>query len=134
LNGRVELAIRERNDSYNVWRNNVNRVRVDRLLVDYIAKRRHVDALMERKYSRFVSINLDTGLPPRKLNDNLRRRLVSSMVLRGLVATRPSLSILGLSLRCLFLSFPEFSFVCNAVMSIKSNVAGVDEIHLSFVK
>jgi hypothetical protein len=36
---------------------------------------------------------------------------------------------------------PEFSFVsvtedevCNAVLSIKSNPAGVDEIHLSFIK
>jgi hypothetical protein len=54
----------------------VNRVRGDRLVrlwVHYIAKRRHADALVERKYSQFVSMNLDPGVPPRKLNDNLRR-------------------------------------------------------------
>jgi hypothetical protein len=28
---------------------------------------------VERKYSQFVSINLDLSLPPRKLYDNLRR-------------------------------------------------------------
>jgi hypothetical protein len=44
LDDRVEVAIRERNDSYDVWSNNVNRVRGDRLWVDYIAKRRHADA------------------------------------------------------------------------------------------
>jgi hypothetical protein len=69
LDDRVELAIRERNDSYDVW----SRVRGDRLRVDYIAKRRHADALVERKYSEFVSVNLDPGLPPKKLHDNLRR-------------------------------------------------------------
>jgi hypothetical protein len=44
----------------------------DCLWVDYIAIR-HADALVERKYSQFVSINLDPGLPPKKLYDNLRR-------------------------------------------------------------
>jgi hypothetical protein len=29
--------------------------------------------LVERKYSEFVSVNLDLGLPPKKLYDNLRR-------------------------------------------------------------
>jgi hypothetical protein len=38
LDDRVELAIRERNDSYDVWSNNMNRVRGDCLWVDYIAK------------------------------------------------------------------------------------------------
>jgi hypothetical protein len=69
----LSFAIRERNDSYNVWSSNMNRVRGDRLWVDYIAKRRHADALVERKYSEFVPGNLDPGLPPRKLYDNLRR-------------------------------------------------------------
>jgi hypothetical protein len=73
LDDRIELAIRERDDSYDVWSNNVNRVRGDRLWVDYISKRRHADALVEKKYSQFVSINLDPGLSPRKLYDNLRR-------------------------------------------------------------
>jgi hypothetical protein len=73
LDDRFELAIRERNDLYDVWRSNVNRVSGDRLWVDYIAKRRHADALVERRYSEFVSVNLDPGLPLRKLNDNLRR-------------------------------------------------------------
>jgi hypothetical protein len=36
LDDRVELAIRERDDSYNVWSNNLNRIRGDRLWVDYI--------------------------------------------------------------------------------------------------
>jgi hypothetical protein len=39
LDDRVELAIMERNDSYDVWSGNVNRVKGDRLWVDYIAKR-----------------------------------------------------------------------------------------------
>jgi hypothetical protein len=73
LDDRVELAIRERNELYDVWRSNVYRVRGDRLWVHYIAKRRHADALVERRYSEFVSVNLDPGLPLRKLNDNLRR-------------------------------------------------------------
>jgi hypothetical protein len=51
----------------------VDRVRGNRLWVDYIAKRRHADALVKRKYSQFVSINLDPGQPPRRLYDNLRR-------------------------------------------------------------
>jgi hypothetical protein len=66
LNDRVELAIRERNDSYNVWSSNVNRIRGDRLCM-CVAKRRHADAVVERKYSEFVSVNLDPGLPLRKL-------------------------------------------------------------------
>jgi hypothetical protein len=56
----------------------VNRVRGDRLWVDYIVKRRHADALVERKYSEFVSVNLDPDLPPRKLYENLRRLGVNS--------------------------------------------------------
>jgi hypothetical protein len=71
-NDRVELAIRKRNDSNDVWSNNVNRVRDDCMWVDYFAKR-NADAFVERKYSQFVSINLDPGLPPKKLYDNLRR-------------------------------------------------------------
>jgi hypothetical protein len=43
------------------------------LWVDFISKRRQADALVERKYSQFVSINLNPDLPPRKLYDNLRR-------------------------------------------------------------
>jgi hypothetical protein len=73
LDDRVGIAIRERDDLYGVWSNNVNRVRGDRLWVDYISKRRQADALLERKYSQFVSINLNPDLPPRKLYDNLRR-------------------------------------------------------------
>jgi hypothetical protein len=60
LDDRVGLAITERNDSYDVS-SNVNRVRGDRLWVDYIAKRRHADALVKRKYTEFVSVNLDPG-------------------------------------------------------------------------
>jgi hypothetical protein len=48
LDDRVEIAIRERNDSNDVWINNVNRVRGDCLWVDYIAKR-NADTLVERK-------------------------------------------------------------------------------------
>jgi hypothetical protein len=48
LDDRVELAIRLRNDSYDIWSGNVNRVRGDCLWVDYIAKCQHADALVER--------------------------------------------------------------------------------------
>jgi hypothetical protein len=51
----VEVATRERNDSYDVWSSNVNKVRGYRLWVNFIAKRRHADTLVERKYSEFVS-------------------------------------------------------------------------------
>jgi hypothetical protein len=34
------------------------------------AKRRHADVLVESKYCEFVSLNLDPGLPPRKLYGN----------------------------------------------------------------
>jgi hypothetical protein len=40
--------------------------------IEYIAKHRHADELVE-EYSEFVSVNIDPGLPPRKLYDNLRR-------------------------------------------------------------
>jgi hypothetical protein len=67
------LSLRSGKRMIHVWSNNMNRVRGDRLWVDYIAKRRHADALVERKNSQFVSINSDSGIPPRKLYDNLRR-------------------------------------------------------------
>jgi hypothetical protein len=51
----------------------VNRVRGDRLWVDFFAKRRHASAFVERKYSEFVSVNLDPGFPTRKFFDNLRK-------------------------------------------------------------
>jgi hypothetical protein len=75
LDDRVELATRERNDSYDVWS--------DRLWVDYIAKRRYMDA--ERNYSEFASVNLDPGLPPRKLYDNLRPGLTATLMWSGSV-------------------------------------------------
>jgi hypothetical protein len=83
----------------------MNRVRGDRLWVDYIAKRRHADALVERKNSQFVSINSDSGIPPRKLYDNLRRlgvinaseRFSDDVDVKRLSSfffTRPSLSLM----------------------------------------
>jgi hypothetical protein len=81
LDDRVELAIRERNDSYDVWSGNVND---DRLWVDYYCM------LMERKYSDFVSVNLDPGLPPKKLYDNLRRLcVINGERFSNLFLTRP---------------------------------------------
>jgi hypothetical protein len=52
-----------------------------------VGMRRHADAVVERKYFEFVSDNLDPGLPPKKLFDNLRIDLASSMVPRGLTST-----------------------------------------------
>jgi hypothetical protein len=146
LDDRVELAIWESNDSYDVWSNNVNRVR---LWVDYIAKRRQADALVNRKYSQFVSINLDPGLPPNKLYDglgviNCPERFSGNVDVErfsSFFLTRPSLST-GISFDVpVSTNVPELSFVSvtedevfNAVMSIKLNAAGVDEIPLSFIK
>jgi hypothetical protein len=39
LDDRVELAIRGRNDSYDVWSMNMNRIRSDRMRGDYIKNR-----------------------------------------------------------------------------------------------
>jgi hypothetical protein len=122
------------------------------LWVDYIAKRQHADTLVERKYFQFVSINLDPGLPPKKLYDNLRRLGVingpekfngDDHVERfsSFFLTRPSLST-GINFDVpVSTNVLEFSFVSvtengvfNAVMSIKSNAAGVDKIPLSFIK
>jgi hypothetical protein len=104
---------------------------------------------VERKYSQFVSINLIHGLPPRKLYDNLRRLGVINGPERfsgDVDVKRLSSFFLSLSTGIDFdvpvsTSVPEFSFVSviedevfNAVMSIKSNAAGVDEIPLSFFK
>jgi hypothetical protein len=99
---------------------------------------------VERKYFQFVSINLDPGLPPRKLYDNLRRLGVTNGPERFsvfLTTSAPSLRT-GIDFDLPFsTNLPEFSFVSatedqvyNAVMSIKSNAAGVDEIPLSFIK
>jgi hypothetical protein len=68
LDDRLRSGKRMIHMTYDLWSNNVNRVRGDRLCVDYIAH-----ALVERKYSQFFSVNLDPGLPLRKLYDNLRR-------------------------------------------------------------
>jgi hypothetical protein len=66
LDDRVELAIRERNIIHNnISSSNVNRVRGDHLWVDFIAKHRLADTLEEMKYSEFVSVNLEPGLPPK---------------------------------------------------------------------
>jgi hypothetical protein len=98
---------------------------------------------VEKKYSEFVSVSLDPSLPSNKLYDNLRRlgvdlasstsskSLTLTLMRSGLVIflTRPSLST-GIDF-----NQPELSLVlvteddvCNAVMSVKSNTAGVDEI------
>jgi hypothetical protein len=50
LDGNVERAIEERSESYNVWHDNVNRVRRDRLWLGYVEKHRLVDVLVDRKY------------------------------------------------------------------------------------
>jgi hypothetical protein len=85
---------------------------------------------VERKYSQFVSINHDPGLPLMRLYDNLRRLGVINDPERFRGFDVPVST-----------NVPEFSFVAvtedevfNAVMSIKSNAAGVDEIPLSVIK
>jgi hypothetical protein len=98
-----------------------------------------VDALVERKFSELFLLNLD---PPKKLYDNLRRL----GFINGCERFNGDVDVERLSsffLRDRRLStgidfdVPEFSFVSvtedevfNAVMSIKSNAAGVDEIPL----
>jgi hypothetical protein len=107
-----------------------------------------VDMRMRWWYSELVSVNLDPGLPPRKLYDNLRRLGAingpEGLMWSGSVVffTKPSLSTridfdVPVSVSA---NVPEFFFVsvtddevCNAVMSIKSNF-GVDDVTLSFIK
>jgi hypothetical protein len=92
-------------------------------------------ALLERKYSEFVLVNLDPGLPPKKLYDNL---VCGPEWFNGDVDVE-RLSIFFLRHHHPA-NVPEFSFVsvvkdevCNAVMSIKSNAAGMDVIPLRFI-
>jgi hypothetical protein len=94
-------------------------------------------------WAQFVSVNLDPGLPPRKLYDNLRRLCVINGPERfngdvevererlSSFLTRPSL-ITGIDFD-VPVSVTEDE-VFNAVMSIKSNAAGMDDILLSFIK
>jgi hypothetical protein len=91
--------------------------------VDYIANLRHAVALLERKYSEFVSVNLDPGLPSRKLYNNLRRL----GVINGPERFNGDVDVERLS-SC-FLTWPVYY-----LMSIKSNAAVVDEVLLSFNK
>jgi hypothetical protein len=154
LDNRVRLAISERNYSFNVWNSNVNMIRGNHRLVDYIA---NVDMRMERKWWREstlkYSVKLDPGLPPRKLYDNLLRLGVINGPerfngnvdvewLSNFFLTRLALSteidfdvpVYTFVPELIFVSVTENEVVCNAVMSIKSIAAGVDEIPLSFIK
>jgi hypothetical protein len=48
----------------------IKNVSIFQLCEDYIAKRQHANALVEREYSKFVLVNLNPGLPP---NNKVRR-------------------------------------------------------------
>jgi hypothetical protein len=103
--------------------------------------------LVERKYSEFVSVNLDPGLPPRKLYDNLRRL----GVINGSERFNGDVDAVVYFFDKAFIrvdfdvavstNVPEPSFVsvtedevCNTVMPIQLSAAGVDEIPWSFIK
>jgi hypothetical protein len=78
FDGSVELAVNEKDAAYKVWHDNMIRVRGDRLWILYVQKRRYADDLVERKYVRFVSLNLDPSFPHTCVNWGL------SMPLRDL--------------------------------------------------
>jgi hypothetical protein len=118
----------------------------------HVQKRKYTDGLVEKKYGGFVSVNLDPSFPQRKLYHNLRglgvvnapERLQVEMDVERLnnyFLTRPLLNGAGEYAVSRTNNVPEFSFApvseskfCDAVMSIKSDAAGVDEIPLSFIK
>jgi hypothetical protein len=72
FDGSVKLAVNERDNAYKIWQDNINRVRGGGLWILYVQKRRYINALVERKYGSFVSVNLDPSLPQWKLYQNLR--------------------------------------------------------------
>jgi hypothetical protein len=149
FDGSVELAVNGRDAAYKIWHDNIKRVRSDRL---YVQKRIYADGLVERKDGGFVSVNLDPSLPQRKLYQNLRglgvvnapERLeveIDVERLNNYFLTRPLLN--GGSEFAVYRTnnVPEFSFatvseveICDAVMSIRSDAAGVDGIPLPFKK
>jgi hypothetical protein len=106
----------------------------------HVQKRKYTDGLVEKKYGGFVSVNLDPSFPQRKLYQNLRglgavnapERLQVEMDVERLnnyFLTRPLLNGAG------EYAVPiSESKICDAVMSIRSDVSGVDEIPLSFIK
>jgi hypothetical protein len=118
----------------------------------YVQKRRFADGLVERKYIGFVSVNLNPSLPQRRLYQNLRglgvvkapARLQVEMDVERLsnyFLTRPLLNGVGEFAVSCTNNVPEFSFatvsesgICDAVLSYRSDAAGVDGITLSFMK
>jgi hypothetical protein len=113
------------------------------LWILYVQKRRYADGLVERKYGGFVSVNLEPGLPQRKLYQNLRGLGVVNAPERPQVETdveclnnyflKPLLNGTGEFAVSRINNVPEFSFatvsesgICDAVMSIRSDAAGVN--------
>jgi hypothetical protein len=56
-------ALAEREEVYEVWRSNPNRVKGDRLWEVYAKKHRLAGKISDASYSRFVEVNLDPDLP-----------------------------------------------------------------------
>jgi hypothetical protein len=69
----VEQAVAERNREYEIWRENVNRVKGDRNWLAFADRRMIAKYLLDARRSAFVSVNLDPDLPPKKLYSNLRQ-------------------------------------------------------------
>jgi hypothetical protein len=137
----VELAINGNVAAYKFWHDNITRVRGDRLWILYVQKCRYPDGLVERKYSGFVSVNLDPSLPQRKLYQNLRglevvnapERLQVEMDVERLnnyFLARPLLNGAGEFAVSRTNNVAEFSFatvgeseICDAVIFIRSDAA-----------
>jgi hypothetical protein len=120
-------------------------VKADRLW-GYAEKRRLAGRLSDASHSRFVEVNLDPALPTRKLYNNLLELGVINSSSRGSVAvdverindffvSRPSSSGHLVLVAHSIMNVPGFSCinvdlneVNDAVLSIKSNAAGFDEI------
>jgi hypothetical protein len=139
----VKLAINDKDAAYKVWHENTNKVRGDRLWILYLWKRRYADGLVERKYGGFASVNLDPSLLQRKLYQNLRGLGVVNAPERLQVEVDVERLINLFLTRLLLNGTGEFAFsfatvseseICDVVMSIRLDAAGVYGIPLSYMK
>jgi hypothetical protein len=148
----VEQAVAERNRAYEIWRENVNRVKGDRNWLVFADRCRIAQSLLDARRSAFVSIKLDPDLPPKKLQSNLRQlgvtngsnkvevevdveRMNQFFVSRNLPQTKLDFEI------PVRLGVPEFSFVTidsrdvfDAFMTVKSDASGLDGTHCCLLK
>jgi hypothetical protein len=152
FNEECQIAVDARNAAYKVWHDNINKLKGDNNWKFFTEKRRVAKRLTVYHHSNFVTSNLDPRLPSKKLFDNLRKfGIVKSKkstkfdvnvddLSNHFVVTPSDVSQLDFNIPVVQ-NVPSFSFktvecpeVLEAVKSIDSDAAGIDEIPLCFIK